>query len=298
MITNTHIDFLRLRSVCTVFSLALIASFAGMFFYQRAKHGEAFSYSIDFTGGTQALYKFAKPVSTIEIKDILEKAGFPNVIARDFSADEVLVRVKEFSDDAKGLAESMREKISAGLTDNSVQLLQSEAVGESVGAVLRSKSLYAVIFAILALLFYIAFTFWSFGFALGAIAALLHDTIAMLALCLFFRLEISMTLIGAVMAILGYSVNDTIVIFAQIKKNIKQMRGASLYEIVNTSLNQTLRRTLLTSIATVLVVSSMLIFGGEALREFSLVLLIGVIFGTYSSIYIASPVMMLFSRNK
>jgi preprotein translocase SecF subunit len=182
------------------------------------------------------------------------------------------------------------------MPDNPVALMQSEAVGESVGEMLRSNSFYAVLFSILAILLYIAFRFWSVAFGLGAVVSLVHDTVVMLGACMFLNIEISMVVIGAILALLGYSNNDTIVNFSQIRKNIKQMRGASLYDIINTSINQMLRRTIMTSAATSLVVLAMLIFGGEVLRDFSLIFLVGIIFGTYSSIYIASPVVMWFYK--
>lgn len=292
------IDFLKARFACAIFSVVIICSFFGVFFYKLYTQGHAFEYSIDFTGGTSALLKFEKPVSTLEVKKILENVGYKDFTTRDFSATEVLVRTKEHEADAKGLAEKMREQIASALPNNIVELLQCEAVGKSVGEVLRAKSVYAIFFSILAILLYIAFSFWSFAFGFGAVVALIHDTIVMLFVCMFFGREISMTVIGAILALLGYSNNDTIVIFSQIRKNLKSMRGARLYDIVNTSLNQVLRRTLLTSSATALVVISMLIFGGETLRDFSLILLVGIAFGTYSSIYIASPIMMLFYREK
>lgn len=291
------INFLKARYICAIYSLVLISSFIGLFFYKRFTTGQAFTYNLEFTGGTQALYKFEKPVSTIDVKSVLEKAGFPDVIVRDFPDQEILVRVKEHQDDAKGLAERMREQMVSAIPNNNVELLESSAVGQSMAAVLQTKSFYAILLAILSILLYVAFSFWSFSFGMGAVIALVHDAIVMLGVCMLFNIEISMTVIGAIMAILGYSVNDTIVIFAQIRKNLKTMRGLSLYDIVNTSLNQTLRRTTLTSFATALVVMAMLIFGGEALRDFSIILLVGILFGTYSSIYIASPIMMMFYRD-
>ena len=234
----------------------------------------------------------------LEVKKILEAAGWKDFTARDFSATEVLVRTKEHEADAKGLAEKMREQLAAGLPNNKVELLQSEAVGKSIGEVLRANRSTQY-----------SFRFLPFCFILHSASGLLHLVwepllplfmipIVMLFVCMFFGREISMVVIGAILAILGYSNNDTIVIFSQIRKNLKGMRGARLYDIVNSSLNQVLRRTLLTSSATALVVISMLIFGGEALRDFSLILLVGIAFGTYSSIYIASPIMMLFYREK
>jgi preprotein translocase SecF subunit len=292
------VDFLKARWVCAFVSLSMFGLFIGGCIYKYHVYGSPFEYDIDFTGGTQAHFKFEKPVHVSQLRDILAKAGWAHTNTREFSANEVLVRVKEFSNDSKGLAEHMREAIKNGMPDNPVTLMQSEAVGESVGSMLRLNSMYAVLLSILVILLYIAFRFRSVAFGLGAVSALVHDVIAMLGACMLFNIEISMTVIGAMLALLGYSNNDTIVNFAQIRKNIKQMHGASLYDIINTSVNQMLRRTILTSVATGLTVLAMLIFGGEALRNFSLMFLIGIVVGTYSSIYIASPIVLWFYKEK
>jgi len=179
------------------------------------------------------------------------------------------------------------------MPDNSVEILQTESVGAGIGADLRGKSAYAMTLALILMLLYIAVRFWSIAFATGAIMALVHDALVMLAIFLFLDREISINFIAAVLTVLGYSINDTIVIFSQIREFMKKRRGIPLDIVVNDSLNYTLRRTMLTSISTGLPVLVMFFFGGEALQDFSLALLIGIIFGTYSSVYIASPVMML-----
>lgn len=292
------VDFLKARWVCAFISCCIFGLFIGGFFYKRAQKGSAFEYDIDFTGGTQALFKFEKPMQISKLRDILAKADpkWAHANTREFSSDEILVRVRDVAYDAKGLAEKMRESIAAAVPDNPVQLMQSESVGESVGSMLRWNSMLAVLLSILAILLYIAFRFRSLAFGLGAVSALVHDVVAMLGACMFFNIEISMTVIGAILALLGYSNNDTIVNFAQIRKNIKQMHGSSLYNIINTSVNQMLRRTILTSAATGLTVLAMFIFGGEVLRNFSLMFLIGIVVGTYSSIYIASPIVLWFYK--
>lgn len=290
------IDFLKARWICAFISLSFFGLFIGTFIYRYAQNKPFFDYDIDFTGGTQALFKFEKPIHVTQLRTILTNAGWPHANTREFSADEILVRVKEFTNDSKGLAEHMRETIAKAIPDNQVFLMQSEAVGESVGSMLRLNSIYAIILSILAILLYIAFRFRSLAFGLGAVSALVHDVVAMLGACMLFNIEISMTVIGAMLALLGYSNNDTIVNFAQIRKNIKHMHGASLYNIINTSVNQMLRRTILTSVATGLTVLAMFIFGGEVLRSFSLMFLIGIVVGTYSSIYIASPIVLWFYR--
>ncbi len=292
------ISFVRYRGITAIFSLSIMAIFVGVCVYRVKTEGHAFTYSVDFTGGTQVLLKFNKSMGGSDLKNMLQKEGFQGVVTRDFSENEVLVRVKDFSNDAKGLANRMRQTVLQAAPGYEVSILQSESVGPGVGAELRWKSVRAVLFALIVLLIYIALRFWSFALALGAVAALFHDAIIMLASFLLFNRDISVNVIGAILAVLGYSINDTIVIFSQIRKNMKKMTGAPLTEIVDVSLNQTLRRTLLTSISTGLAVGSMLILGGEALRDFSLALLVGIVFGTYSSVYIASPVMMLLYRKK
>jgi preprotein translocase subunit SecF len=292
------IDFLRYRYIYAFLSLAFLASVSVFYVYKWQTTGQTFSYSVDFTGGVQVLFRFEKPVSAHEIRDIIEKNGWSSPVLREFGTNELLVRVKEFSNDAKGLAESMVQAIQTALPDNAVTILQNEAVGPGVGATLRWNALLAILIALFAILIYIAVRFWSFAFAMGAVVALIHDPLAILGIFLLLDREISITVIGAILAVIGYSINDTIVIFSRIRENLHKMKGASIYEIVNVSINKTLRRTLLTSLATAITVTAMLLLGGEALRDFSLALLVGIVIGTYSSIYIASPVMMFLYKEK
>ncbi len=291
------INFVKYRMVTTIISCLLLSSFIGYAIYKKRTTGEVFRYSVDFTGGAQVLLKFDKPVSSIAVKDILDKQ-WEGAAIREFGDNEILVRVKlgEAIKDLGTIAERMQSSIQDAISGVRVTILQSESVGPGVGEALRGKSVRAIIFALLAMLAYIALRFWSLGFALGAVAALFHDALLMLAVFLLLNREISVNVIGAVLAVMGYSINDTIVIFSQIRDNLKKLSHESLDNIVNISLNQTLRRTLLTSISTGLTVGAMLVLGGEVLRDFSLALLVGIVVGTYSSIYIASPVMMLLYR--
>ena len=148
------------------------------------------------------------------------------------------------------------------------------------------------------MLLFIAFRFWSFAYGMGALISLFHDAIVILTVFLLLDKEISINIIGAIMTILGYSINDTIVIFARIRQNVKKLHNKSMDEIVNISINETLRRTLLLTTATLLVVISLFLFGGEVLKDFSLALLVGMVFGTYSSIYIANPVMLFLIKER
>lgn len=293
------INVVKYRGYCALFSAILMASFVGVGIYRYQTRGQVFTYSVDFTGGTQVLFKFGSPVSGNHVKTILQQAGWPHAVVRDFSSQEMLVRVGEYSNDAKGLGDRMRQALITGLEGNSIEILQTEIVGPGVGSALRWKSMRAVLIGLLAMLFYIAISFWSLAFSVGAVVALFHDALVMLATFLFIDREISVNVILAILTVIGYSINDTIVIFSRIRDTMRKSGGAmSLEEIVNVSINQTLRRTLLTSISTGLTVGAMLLLGGEALRDISLALLVGIIFGTYSSVYIASPVMMLLYRKE
>lgn len=288
------IDFVKYRGICAIFSIALVCGFFGLFTYRKMTRGYVFNYSVDFTGGTQVLFKFGKHVNDQQIRDILEKKGWVGVVMRDFSANEVLVRIKEVSEDVKDLAQNMQAALQEGLQTD-VTALSVDSVSGGIGEILRWKSLQAVVIALLLMLLYIWLRFWSVSYGVGAVVALAHDAIAILFVFLLMDKEISTEVIVAILAILGYSINDTIVIFTRIRQNFRTLKK-SAEDIVNISINQTLRRTLLTSFATILVVLSLIVLGGESLRDFSLALLVGMLFGTYSSIYIASPVMLLLHK--
>jgi len=291
-------NFLKYRWISALLSLTMFATFIGFSVYNYKTKGHVFTYSVDFTGGTQVLYKFQDKVSANQIRSILEKQGWKKPVIREFGEKEILVRVPEFSSDIEGLGTDIQNAIEETLPDNPSKILQIDSVGPGIGKTLRWKSAMTVLLALALILLYIGWRFWSFGYAIGAIVSLFHDAFAILTFFLIFDKEISINVIGAILAVLGYSINDTIVIFSKIRDNVKKMRGTPLKQVVNVSLNQTLRRTILTSVSTALVTIALIIIGGESLRDLSLALLIGIIFGTYSSIYIASPIMLLLQRKK
>lgn len=292
------INFMKYRVVTALVSLTILGGTAGLALYNYVTRGQIFNYSIEFTQGTQVMMKFSQPVSAEEVRKIVENAGWEGASMREFGPQDLLVRVKETSKDPQGLARRIIEKITQAMPGVEVTEQGSEMVGPGVGEEMRSKAFWAIILSLIAMLIYIAITFWSFAFASGAVVSLFHDAVVMVGIYLLVNRDISLNVIGAIMAVLGYSINDTIVIFAQIRNNLKKMHGVPLVEVVNVSINQTLRRTVLTTLSTALVVAAMFILGGEALRDLSLTLLVGIIFGVYSTVYIASPVMMLFYREK
>lgn len=292
------VNFLKYTKITVLISTALIVAFGIMAVYRYQTRGTVFTYSVDFTGGTQVLFKFDTFVDNAMVRQIVADKGWSNPSARPFGENEVLVRVKEYESDARGLGQRMQVALQEAMPENKVTMIQTESVGSGIGAGLRGKSVRAIILVLLLMLLYIGLRFWSFAFATGAVVALIHDGIIVLAIFLFLDREISNNFVAAILTVLGYSINDTIIIFSQMREFLRKRTTETLDDIVNRSLNYTLRRTLLTSFATGLPVTVMLIFGGEALRDFSLALLIGIFFGTTSSIYVASPIMMLLYPKK
>jgi preprotein translocase subunit SecF len=184
------INFLKYRKVTALSSLALILAFAGVAIYRQQTRGSVYTYSVDFTGGTQVLLGFEQEVDGAQVKQIIVDSGWPSVSMREFSKTEILLRVKEFEADVVGLGERMKDVVQQEMPDNKVEILQTESVGAGVGADLRGKSAYAMTVALILMLLYIAMRFWSIAFATGAIVALIHDALVMLAIFLFLDREI------------------------------------------------------------------------------------------------------------
>jgi preprotein translocase subunit SecF len=293
MIQYPRIDFLKYRFAALLLSCAFIG--AGVFGY--IQHN-GFRYSVDFLGGTQVLVKFSKAVGSEHLKSALAESGFKDAITREFSDVDAVIRVKEFSNDVHGLGTAIKGGLEKALPDTTVTILETNAVGPATGATLRMNSILMIALGLLAMLLYIGVRFWSLSYGMGAMVAILHDAMCILAVFAILNREISPNVICAILATLGYSINDTIVIFARIRDNFVKEKGKTAEEVVNASLNQTLKRTLLTSLSTGLVVGSLFVYGGETLRNLSLALLVGIVVGTYSSVFMASPVMLLLRGRK
>jgi len=284
-----HFSQYRIQSA--LLSLILILSGVAAYIYNGG-----FQYSVDFTGGTDIRMRFEKPENTTAIKKAVYdewKGTVYNII----DANEIIIRVQDTPETVENLEHKILATVNAVSVDNPGKILQKNSLSSSIGDSLRKSSLTAIIIALLLMLLYIAVRF-QFAFAIGAVIALFHDALTVLAVFLLLNREISIDVVGAILAVLGYSINDTIVIFTQIRKNLKALKGQPLAAIVDTSINQTLRRTLLTSLSTAIVVGSMFVFGGDTIRSLSLAILLGVIFGTYSSIFIASSIMMVFYQEE
>lgn len=291
------INFLRARGFVLFFTLVWMIGAITLAVYQFNKTGSVFNYSIDFTGGTQIYLHVDQPLSSSDVQQCISEQFPGEVIVRSLEGSDLIIRIQEFTEitDLGLKIIAILEKKFPGVQ---FTLEQSESVGPGVGASLWQKSLQAILLSMIAILIYVGLRFWSFAFSASAVLSLLHDALIILALILFLKKSISVNIIGSIVAILGYSINDTIVIFSQIREYMVTLHAESFYTIINKAINKTLRRTMLTSISTMIPLTIMYFFGGEALNEFSFILLAGIIFGTFSSLFIATPLLLLFHSSK
>lgn len=285
---DTHFDFLGKSRLFVGASLVLIAvSLLSLV----ARGGPR--YGIDFAGGTLIQLRFEKPVGTEQIRSALASVVEGALQVQSFGEeDEYIIQLEQSSEELEGLSRRVRDALAASLGTEGIDVRRVEMVGPKVGKDLREKGLLAVLFSMGAILLYI---WWRFElqFAIAAIAATFHDVIVTVGAFSLFNKQFDLTTLAALLTILGYSLNDTIVVFDRIRENVKKAGSkGSLKEIMNASVNQTLSRTILTSGTTLLVVVALFLFGGGVIHDFAFALLVGILVGTYSSIYVASPVVL------
>lgn len=273
------INFMGIRHIAFAMTLVLtLASLASLAI-------KGLNFGLDFTGGTLIELSYEQPAQLDKVRGQLQQAGYPEAVVQSFGATtDVLVRLQ--GDDPQlgnQLAEALR-KVSG---DTPFTLKRVEFVGPQVGEELRDQGGLGMLLALAGILVYVAFRFqWKFGF--GAIVSLIHDVIVTLGVFSLFQIPFDLTVLAAVLAIIGYSLNDTIVVFDRIRENFRVLRKTELIDNINISTTQTLLRTMATSVSTLLAIVALMVFGGESLWGFSLALFIGVSAGTYSSVYIAS----------
>ncbi|MBP9721761.1 MAG: protein translocase subunit SecF [Gammaproteobacteria bacterium] len=288
---TTKIDFLRIRSITAVLScLVVVASIVCLCI-------KGINWSLDFTGGIVVELGYKEEAPLPKIRSILQSANYHEAIVQSFgSPKEVIIRLAARKDtDEKVIAQDIIKLLTNDGT--AVELRRVDAIGAQVGAELAEQGSLAIFVALIATMIYIAMRFET-RFAVSAAVALAHDPIVILLIFSLFQIEFDLTTLAGILAVIGYSLNDTIVVFDRVKENFIKLRKASPLEIVNLSINQTLSRTIMTSGLTLLVVIALLIFGGPTLRGFSLSLFIGILVGTYSSIYIAGALALALGLNK
>lgn len=274
---RTNIDFMGLRKWTAALScLLFLASIMSLIVY-------GLNWGLDFTGGLQFQVSFDKPVEISQVRSQLSQSGIKDAVVQSYgTSKDVLISIRKESNDKQ--QQQLSNKILTSLPG--AALKRVDYVGPQVGQELANKGILAVLVALLAIMLYVAMRF-EYRFAIGAALALVHDPVLILGWFSFFQLEFNLTALAAVLAVIGYSLNDTIVIFDRIRENFRKVRKGSAVEIVNLSINQTLSRTIMTSATTLMVVLALFFYGGPMIHGFATALIIGIVVGTYSSIYVA-----------
>lgn len=287
--SNTNINFLSRYYIWFTISILLIV--AGMASLIQKKEG---AYGIDFIGGQIQEYRFSKAVGAGQIRDVLKKNGVEDAIIQQFDQYPENVIIRTSQDTYEKVSKGFKE----GFSDNPFELLRVEKVGPVVGKALRKAAVSAMVFALGGILIYVGFRFKHFDFAVAGVIALLHDVLISLGMLVMLNRQIDLLVVTALLTIAGYSINDTIVIYDRVRENMAKAGRRPIAEIINTSINQTLGRTILTNITTLLVVFVLFWQGGEVLNTFALCLIIGFIAGTYSTIFIVSPIVVAWERKR
>jgi len=289
---GTKIDFIRLWRITTAVTLAFIVP--GIILIAV----KGYNYSIEFTSGTAMQVKFKTAPDQGVLRSTVDGAGIRNAEITQFgSADKYLIRVqdeRQIAEMARG-AESVADRVEAALTNKygagNYTIESTYAVGPKVGGELRQKALYAILLSFLVTLIYLAWRFeWRFGVA--AVIATAHDILATLAFIKYTNLEVSLIVVGGILTMIGYSLNDTIIIFDRVRENLHKTKREPLYDTLNRSVNETLPRSVLTHATVFATLVALTLLGGEVLRPFALVMVFGVVTGTFSSIYVASPILL------
>ncbi|KRO34575.1 MAG: preprotein translocase subunit SecF [SAR86 cluster bacterium BACL1 MAG-120823-bin87] len=280
---NLNIPFMSYRNIATMTSLALLAlSILSLGF-------RGLNLGLDFSGGTLIEVTYSEAVDLGEIRDLMTNNGFDDFQVVNFGSDtDVLIKVAD-KDGSSQLGDTIFTFLQAD--DPSMELQRIEFVGPQVGSELRDQGGLGMLVALGMILLYVAFRF-QYKFALGAVTALAHDVVIILGLFSLFAWDFDLTVLAALLAVIGYSLNDTIVVSDRIRENFRGERGFEPEEIINRSINQTLSRTLITSFTTLLVLLALYFFGGDMIRGFSEALIIGVLVGTYSSIYVVANMLL------
>jgi len=277
------INFMGVRNIA--FGVTLFLTVLALFSWAT----KGLNYGLDFTGGTLIELTYERPADLAKVREELFGAGYKEAVVQSFGATtDLLVRMP--GDDPQ-LGAQVSDALRKAQVDNPVTVKRVEFVGPQVGEELRDQGGIGMLLALGGVLIYLAFRF-QWKFAVGAIVSLIHDVIVTVGILSFFQVTFDLTVLAAVLAIIGYSLNDTIVVFDRVRENFRLLRKASLIENINISTTQTLLRTMATSISTLLAIVALWIFGGDSLHGFSVALFIGVLAGTYSSIYIANVVLI------
>lgn len=290
----TVLDFMKFRKLAAGFSIVLLLLAMGSLLFNGLQFG------LDFTGGTQIELEYEQPADLQQVRAQLTRAGFEGAVVNHFGVEtEVMVRLQQMDEPKRNqqpdaeVVESLSDRVYAALSADgqAVEIKRSEFVGPQVGDELRDQGGLGMLVALLVVMGYVAFRF-QYKFSVGAVLALVHDVVIVLGVFSLLHLDFDLTVLAAILAVIGYSLNDTIVVSDRIRENFRKIRQSEPEEIVNISLSETLGRTLVTSLTTLLVLAALYFVGGQLIQGFAIALIIGVVIGTYSSIYVAANVLL------
>ncbi len=291
---DINIDFVGKNKIAVIVSILLILIGVGSL---AAKGGP--SLGIDFAGGTLVQVKFEQPTTAAEIRTALGDLNLRGLAVQQFGdeAYEYLIRAQETSAELEGLSRQISSTLEAHYGAGQFDVRRTEMVGPQVGRDLREKAALAIVYAMIGILIYITWRF-EFRYAVGALVALAHDVLITLGVFSLFNKDIDLPIIAAFLAIIGYSLNDTIIIFDRIRENLGKHSRDGFAAVVNRSINETLARTIMTSGTTLLVVLALFVLGGGVIHDFAFALLVGILVGTYSTIFVASAIVVYWEKRK
>ncbi|MBU5612381.1 protein translocase subunit SecF [Geomonas azotofigens] len=291
LIKKTNIDFIGMRKIS--FLASGIMAIIGILGIIAIARGTA-NMGIDFSGGTEMQIKFAQAATSQSIRDALAKAGIKEVELQEITGgNQVLVKMHKSTGKS---ADQVADALKAGIPGNTFSVESSTEIGPSIGEKLKQDTLVAVALSMLGIILYIAWRF-DFKFGVGAVVATMHDVLAMIAVFYVMHREVNILFITAVLTIAGYSLTDTVVVFDRIRENMHKSLKDPMITIFNRSINETLSRTIITSVTTFLAAVSLFLFGGEVIHDFAFALVVGVVVATYSSIFVASPIVALWEKH-
>jgi len=280
---------MKIASACSL--LLIIISIVSVVWHGGLNLG------IDFSGGTLIQIKFQRETATEKLRNIFRSIGLENSIIQQSGTDEIIVRTASLSSDLKDFSRRIEDALGTAYGKGASEIRRVEVVGPKVGRDLRNKAIMALVFSWIGMLIYISWRF-EFRYAVGGILALIHDVTITVGVFSLLNKEFTLVIVAALLTIIGYSINDTIVIFDRIRENARKNVKQNLKDTINTSINQTLSRTILTSFTVFMVVAILFIFGGAVIHDFAFALLVGLVTGTYSTVFIASPFVLAWENIK
>lgn len=289
---GTRIDFIRYSTWAFAFSAALILLGLASFWYRGG-----LNYGVDFVGGTVVHVKFTQPASVADIRQALAATNIANITVQDFGqgGNEFLIRMPEAESSMEGLSGQIQQGLAVQFGEQAFEVRRVETVGPKVGKDLRRKALLAVAFSTLMMGVYVSSRF-ELRFGIAAAIALFHDVLITAGALSLMNMEFDLTVVAALLTVVGFSVNDTVIVCDRIRENMRKLRRESLATIINRSINETLSRTIITNGTVIVVVIALLFLGGDVIHAFAVALLVGFVIGTYSSIYVASPIVLLWEK--